>query len=76
MIYKLIGYKTYEGDYEGKKYYGTRLFMTYVDPSIDGEGCEAIKVKNSFLTGLKIGNLHEVKYDKYGNVVDVVPVKV
>lgn len=70
--YKLIGLKPYSGDYNGRKYSGTRCYCT-VGAVNYGIGCYSFTVRNrppeDFRDYLDM-DITPI-YDRYGNVTDI-----
>lgn len=66
---ELIGLQNVEYEKDGKRIVGTRLFFTYEDDRVNGIACESVYVSGSVdLPELKIGDVCEILYNKYGRV--------
>lgn len=72
MGMELIGVQDVEYEKDGKKIVGTRLFLTYEDEKVNGLACESVYVSGVIeLPELKIGDICEILYNKYGRVSGV-----
>lgn len=68
---EIIGIK--HGVYNDKPY--GRIFATYDDDNVDGKAVETLKISAKcigLLDTVSVGDIVDVFYDKFGNVVSVV----
>ena len=73
-MYEVIGIEKRVGVYEGRAYNNTILHTTFTKDTAGVEGyCTAIlKIKTSNCPSVKLGDIVDPLYDKYGNVVHLV----
>lgn len=53
----LVGKQTYESNYNGQNYRGTRLYCAFKDPSIDGDGTMMFKISENRYEEFDLDNL-------------------
>ncbi len=70
-MYTIIGIEKREGFYEGNAYNNTILHTTYTKESetICGLCSAALKIKTVNCPEVKLGDVVDPLYDKYGNIV-------
>lgn len=67
-IYKVVGFRKYSGEFEGKPYSGyyAHCVTDGADKGVTGERVQEIKVKNKFGYIPRVGDQIFVTYDEYG----------
>ena len=67
-IYKVIGFRAYSGEFEGRKYSGyyVQCVTDGSDKGITGERGQELKIKAKHEYTPRIGDQISVTYDEYG----------
>lgn len=75
-IFKVVGFRPYSGEYEGRKYSGyyAHCVTDGADKGITGERIQELKIKKKLDYVPRVGDLITVTYDEYG-IASIDPVE-
>lgn len=67
-IFKVVGFRPYSGEYEGRKYSGyyAHCVTDGSDKGVTGERVQEVKIKSKFGYTPRVGDQISVVYDEYG----------
>ena len=69
-MYTVIGKQRKTGEYNGKAYDNTCLYVTYNNGKAEGLACATLKGKTENIGHVEVGAEITPYYDQYGNVIE------